>query len=108
MKRLKFWPYYGPGPLWSDKGQPVDLKSLGISSELVEQVRSWNSQYEEDRIPLNGPGDAEWLAEGVGLLRQLRTDLGDDFDLVVTSSGGAKRRILSRGFTARDSHPAWP
>jgi hypothetical protein len=57
---------------------------VGISSELVEQVRSWDSQYEEDRIPLNGPGDAEWLAEGVGLLRQLRTDLGDDFDLVVT------------------------
>lgn len=44
----------------------------------------WNSQYEEDRLPLDGPGNVEWLPEGVSLLRQLRIDLGDAVDLVVT------------------------
>ncbi|WP_416430459.1 hypothetical protein [Paenarthrobacter nicotinovorans] len=84
MMRLEFWPDYGPGPLWSDEGNAVDLGSLGISPELAEQVRFWNSQYGEGRIPIDGPGDIEWLAEGVGLLRQLRADLGNGVDVVVT------------------------
>lgn len=84
MMRLEFWPDYGPGPLWNDNGKPIDPESLGISPDLAERVRLWNSRYEEGRIPLDGPGAAAWLAEGVGLLRQLRNDLGDDVDLVVT------------------------
>lgn len=84
MTRLEFWPDYGPGPLWTEKGKPVDLESLGISPELAERVLLWNSQYEEDRIPVDGPGDSEWIADGVDLLRQLRTDLGRSVEIVVT------------------------
>lgn len=90
MKRLEFWPDCGPGPLWSNEGKPVDLESLGISSELAERVRLWNSQYGENRIPLDGPGDTEWLAEAVGLLCNLRADLG---------AGVARRRPA--GFAQR-------
>ncbi|GAB3572119.1 hypothetical protein GCM10027405_38740 [Arthrobacter alkaliphilus] len=84
MTRLEFWPDYGSGPVWTENGEPVALGSLGISLELSERLRLWNSQYEEERIPLESPGDAEWLAEGVVLLRELRTDLGPDVDVVVT------------------------
>jgi hypothetical protein len=57
---------------------------LGIPPELAERVRLWNSLYEEDKIPLDGPGDVEWLAEGVILLHQLRDELGPGVDVVVT------------------------
>jgi hypothetical protein len=66
MLRLEFWPDYGSGPLWSDEGKPLALGSLGISPMLAERVRLWNSQYEEGKIPVDGPGDVEWLTEGVG------------------------------------------
>jgi len=84
MTRLEFWPDYGTGPLWTDKGKPVYLESLGISPQLAEGVRLWNSQFEEGKIPMDGPGDAEWIAEGVDLLRQLRTDLDPSVEIVVT------------------------
>jgi hypothetical protein len=84
MTRLEFWPDYGPGPLWDEDGNPVDLGLLGISQELAERVRLWNSHFEEERIPVDGPGNTEWLAEGAILLQQLRTDLGPDVDVVVT------------------------
>lgn len=65
--RPEFWRDCG-GPLWNDKGKPVDP---GISPKLAERVHLWNSQYEEDRIPLNGPGNPGWRAEGVSLLAQV-------------------------------------
>lgn len=84
MMRLEFWPDYGSGPLWSDEGKALALESLGISPVLAERVRLWNSQYEEDKIPMDGPGDVEWLTEGVGLLHLLRAALGDGVEVVVT------------------------
>ena len=44
------------------------FRSPGISPMLAERVRFWNFQYEEGNIPDNGPGDVEWLTEGMGLL----------------------------------------
>lgn len=69
MMRLEFWPDYGPGPVWNAEGKPVALESLGISTGLAARVWSWNSAYAEDKIPLDGPGDPEWLTEGAVLLR---------------------------------------
>ncbi|MBU8866644.1 hypothetical protein [Paenarthrobacter aromaticivorans] len=45
---------------------------------------SWNSQFEEDKVPLSGPGDAGWVVEGVRLLRQVRVALGTGYNVVVT------------------------
>lgn len=84
MTRLEFWPDYGAGPLWTAEGRPADLESLGLPLELVERVRSWNSRFEEDKLPIYGPGDALWTAEGVALLHSLRSVLGHDVDVVVT------------------------
>lgn len=44
----------------------------------------WKPAYAEDKLPLDGPGDAVWLAEGVDLLLQLRNELGDGVDLRMT------------------------
>lgn len=84
MTRLEFRPDYGPGPLWTEEGKPVDLPSLGFPPGLVERVRLWNSQYEEGKIPIKGPGDTEWIGEGVALLRHIRSGLCHGVDVVVT------------------------
>lgn len=83
MIQLEFWPDYGAGPLW-EQGKPGDLRSLGLPRELSEQLMSWNFQFEEDKVPLSGPGDAGWVAEGVRLLREVRLALGAGYSVVVT------------------------
>jgi hypothetical protein len=84
MTLLEFWPDHGPGPLWTDDGKPVDLRSLDLSVDLVEQLEDWNSQYAEKKIPLEGLGDARWLNEGRNLLCRTRDALGPGYQLVVT------------------------
>lgn len=84
MTQLEFWPDYGAGPLWSEDGKAVDLQALGLPDQLVERLTVWNGQYAEERVPLEGSGDAEWLSEGVVLLRRTRKALGSTFQIVVT------------------------
>lgn len=84
MMMLEFWPDYGSGPLWTEDGKAADLRSLGLPEELAEQLTVWNSQYAEDKVPLEGSGDSAWLGEGVSLLRRTRDALGSDFQVVVT------------------------
>jgi len=84
MPQLDFWPDYGVGPLWSEDGKAVDLLALGLPGQLVERLKGWNGQYAEERLPLEGSGDAEWLSEGVALLRRTREALGSTFQIVVT------------------------
>jgi hypothetical protein len=81
---MEFWPDYGPGPLWTDDGKPVDLASLGVGRDLVERVAAWNAQFSEDKVPLQGTGDEVWLREGRRLLTQVREALGDQYRVVVT------------------------
>jgi len=81
---LEFWPDYGPGPLWTADGKAADLGSLGLPSELVAELASWNDQYTEAKIPVEGTGDDSWLGEGRNLLRRTRVALGSDFDVVAT------------------------
>ena len=85
MTTLEFWPDYGPGPLWLD-GKAVELHSLGLPHELARQLEAWNGRYEEDKVPLEGDGDAEWLREGTSLLRRTRSALGARFSVVVTET----------------------
>ena len=66
------------------KLKPADLRSLGLPRELAEQLTSWNSRFEEDKVPLEGRGDVGWVAEGVHLLRQVRLALGAGYNIVVT------------------------
>lgn len=84
MTLFEFWPDYGPGPLWDERGSPVDVSTLDLPATLAERLRSWNAEYREDRIPVDGPGDVAWLEEGVELLRRTREALGSDIQVVVT------------------------
>jgi hypothetical protein len=81
---LEFWPDYGPGPLWTDDGKPVDPSSLGVGPGLVEKVAAWNAAYEENRVPIDGPGDSAWLRHGRQLLHEIRASLGNEYRVIVT------------------------
>lgn len=83
MKQLEFWPEYGTGPLWAGV-DGVDLGQLGLPIELVERLVAWNACYEDERLPMEGPGDPDWLGEGKRLLAETRTALAGSCRLVVT------------------------
>ena len=63
MNQLEFWPEYGSGPLWAG-GDRVDLTELGLPSELAGRLVAWNALYEDERRPMEGPGDPDF--GGVG------------------------------------------
>ena len=81
---LEFWPDYGAGPLWTETGQPADLAALGLDPALVGEASAWNSEYAEDKVPIEGHGDEAWLTKGRDLLMRLRAGLGPDYEVVVT------------------------
>jgi len=80
---LEFWPDYGPGPLWRG-GSPAELGVLGLSGDLAERLKMFNDAYEEERLPLDGAGDAEYLTAGMGLLAEVRQALSGRFRVIVT------------------------
>jgi hypothetical protein len=45
---------------------------------------AWNAGYGDERLPVEGPGDAEWLAEGKLLLQQVRATLRGRFSIATT------------------------
>ncbi len=85
---LEWWPGYGRDhPLWSTEGRggaPAELASLGLPVGLGERLRAWTAVYAEDKIPVDGDGDAAWLAEGIVLLGEVRASLGDGYRVIVT------------------------
>lgn len=83
MKQLEFWPEYGSGPLWAG-GTPVDVTELELPSELAGRLVAWNALYEDERLPIEGPGDIGWLGEGRRLLAETRTALAASHRVVVT------------------------
>ncbi len=38
MAFLEFWPDYDAGPLWAEDGKAVDLRSLGLPRELIDEL----------------------------------------------------------------------
>ena len=83
-ERLEFWPEYRGGRLWHDHGQSVDLADLPLSGNLRERVAEWVSVYADEKLPMESPGDTEWLAVGTYWLAELRLALQPDYDVVVT------------------------
>mgnify|MGYP003419462799 FL=1 len=84
MTRVEFWPDYGSGPVWTEDGAPIDPRSLGLTDDLAEQLELWSAQYDEDRIPVEGSGDREWLDRGAHLLERTRRALGPSCEVIVT------------------------
>lgn len=74
---LEFWPDYGDGPLWA-AGAAVDPVAVGVDADLAAHLAAHNEAYEEERLPLDGPGDVDYLAEGTRLRGALRHGVVDD------------------------------
>ncbi|WP_157970837.1 hypothetical protein [Nakamurella deserti] len=79
---LEFWPDDKQGPLWSG-GRPADLYALGLPARLVHRLESWNAEYREDRLPIDGRGDPDYVATGTALLRDVTEALGDRYRIIV-------------------------
>ena len=83
VRRLEFWPEYGEGgPLWERRGEGVDLSTLALSDDLRRRLVRWNAAYSDDKLPVEGAGDTEWLAQGANLLAEVRRALGPDHEVI--------------------------
>ena len=83
---LEFWPDYGGGPLWTSDGKFADLGALPLGDDLRRRLMDWNADYTEERIPVEGPGDPDWLRQGTLLHNSVRRALGPGHRVVVTES----------------------
>ena len=84
VEALEFWPDYGPGPLWNRDGKAADLDALRLPGDLAQRLAAFNGSYEEDRLPLEGTGDAGYLAVGLALLAEVREALAGRYRVIVT------------------------
>lgn len=83
VAEIEFWPDYGAGPLWR-AGRSVEPEELGLPPELAARLSARNARYEESRIPVDGSGDAAWLAEGIALLAEVRAAAQPEYAILVT------------------------
>jgi len=84
---LEWWPDYSGGPLWKASGRggrQVDLGALDLPLDLAARLAAWNQRYAEDKLPVTGEGDPEWLEEGIRLLAEVRRCLAGRFDVAVS------------------------
>lgn len=78
-------------PLWDDRGLLPDepdllAAGLGISPDLVEELRAWGGRWNAARRALRSPSDRlleELIVELGSLASRLRSELGDAFPVVV-------------------------
>jgi hypothetical protein len=84
---LEWWPDYGGGPLWHMSGrggQHADSRALGLPQDLAGRLAVWNQEYAEDKLPVGGDGDCDWLEQGRQLLAEVRQCLAGRFEIAVT------------------------
>ena len=55
-----------------------------MSRRLEWWLEVWKSGYRDDRLPIDGPGDKDWLDEGALLLKEVKAALRDEVEIVVT------------------------
>jgi hypothetical protein len=87
IETLEWWPDYGHGPLWKRSGrgcQQIGSGVLDLPIDLAARLAAWNQRYTEDKLPVAGKGDLQWLGQGVQLLAEVRHCLAGRFDVIVT------------------------
>jgi hypothetical protein len=87
MNTYEWWPDHGAGPLFlrtRSGGVSVEVSDLDIPTELAAEIRAWNASYNEDKLPIDGPGDRTWIASGALLLERTRSALRGRGTVVVT------------------------
>lgn len=83
----EWWPDYGGGPFFlrtGRGGEKVELATLNLTGTLEDAIRAWNQDFEEAKLPIDGPGDHSWIARGIDLLDQTRQELSGRVKVVVT------------------------
>lgn len=80
---MEWWPDYGGGLLWREDGTTVPLDSLPLQQDLQDRLRSWLSDYDDDRLPSEGDGDGVWLHTGRLLLHEVRAALAGSYSVSV-------------------------
>ncbi len=80
---LEFWPEEKSGPLFTADGTTADLSALPISEDLRSALNAWNNEYDDSKLPFE-QNDTTWLERGVTLLSEIRSALGENYDVVVT------------------------
>lgn len=84
---LEWWPDYGRQLLHlrdGPGGSVVPLERLPLSPGTLTALREWLSAYDDDKLPVDGPGDPMWLERGIDLLAQCRAELQPGYEVVVT------------------------
>jgi len=74
-------------PLWQKSGrggQHADSRALGLPQDLAGRLAVWNQEYGEDKLPIGGGGDRDWLEHGRQLLAEVRQCLAGKFEIAVT------------------------
>ncbi|PWC05132.1 hypothetical protein DCE94_02160 [Agromyces badenianii] len=86
LRTLEWWPDYG-GDLFFLRsgagGARIALEEVGLPTGLREPIQRWLLRYDDSRLPIDGPGDAVWIEEGVRLLAAARTEVADRYAVVV-------------------------
>ena len=87
MQVLEWWPDHERSPLWLVEGRggvAVDAAAVGLEPGIAPRLAAWGRSYDEDKLPVDGAGDQEWIQTGVGLLHEVRSALAERYAVVVT------------------------
>jgi hypothetical protein len=78
---------------------------MGVPLDLAARLAAWNQRYAEDKLPVAGEGDPEWLEQGVRLLAGVRRCLAGRFDVDVSEPWWGKNRTADSGLAWPDGCP---
>ena len=84
---LEWWPDFGGELLWlrsANGGSRISMDKVCLSPSFQVAARAWLSKYDDSRLPISGPGDAVWVAEGIQLLDAARSQVSVRYRIVVT------------------------
>lgn len=87
LPTLEWWPDYGGDLLWSrsgEGGRRIAMDEVGLSTSFRQQAEPWLELYDDSKLPIDGSGDADWLATGRRLLTEAGDELTGRYVLVVT------------------------
>ena len=87
LPTLEWWPDYGGDLFWSrsgEGGRRVTMDEVGLSASFQQQVEPWLESYDDSKLPMDGSGDADWLASGARLLAAARAELAGRYVVMVT------------------------
>src|SRR5687768_16926025 len=87
LPTLEWWPDYGGDLFWSRSGEGgsrVTMDEVGLSASFQHQAEPWLELYDDSKLPMDGSGDADWLASGTRLLAAARAELAGRYVVMVT------------------------